>query len=406
MTNIKIQEVDFCYKDSINGQITFGNYEPTGIVSLKDGALIISSKFSISFPEQYQMPDRLTNEYFERQKIFAEKSHISSGSVFMLNGNLEKQWEVIFKERRVEKIKKLSDESIIAVGESVDMKFFWIAKINRQGEIIYNKSYKFKRRPNIENIEIDSLNNLYILLSTEKIQPIRITKHYGKKRINFFKETVMEDDIYLLKLTPSGRIKWKTVIDKRKNFSAYGNNLIIGKDIYLSTSYEGFIKENKEWCKKEGGNIYQLSEEGKILNVYQNENKSIYLLGNKLIFLSRVGNDTLHLYQKEKSAIKLVETIVFKKIEKQFFTEKSLSAEYNNYIIGTNNHNLGCIVIEFDKQNKYTGYWEYDNSSFVDATIGSDNSIVLIAENYSNLNPNNSSEKKHSIRLIIIDKKQ
>jgi len=96
LTNIEVQEVNFCYKDSINGQITFGNYEPTGIVSLKDGSLIISTKFSISFPGQYQMPDSLSNEYFERQKIFAEKSHISSGSVFMLNGNHEKQWEVFF----------------------------------------------------------------------------------------------------------------------------------------------------------------------------------------------------------------------------------------------------------------------------------------------------------------------
>ncbi len=350
------------------------------------------------------MPDSLTNEYFERQKIFTEKSHISSGSVFMLNGNLEKQWEVFFKERRVEKIKKLSDESIIAIGESVDMKFFWVAKINRQGEIIYDKSYKFKRSPDIENFEIDSLNNLYILLSTEKIQPIKITKHYGKKRINFFKETDMEGDIYLLKLTPSGKIKWKTVIDKRKNFSAYGYDLIIEKDIYLSTSYEGFIKEKKEWRKEEGKNIYQLSKKGKILNIYQNENKSIYLLGNKLIFSTSADNDTLCLYQKEKSAIKLIETIVFNKRENQFWTEKSLSSEYNNYILGTNNHNLGCIVIKFDKQNKCIGYWKYDNSSFVDATIGSDNSIVLIAENYSNLDKTNSNEKNNSIKLIIIKK--
>jgi len=87
-----------------------------------------------------------------------------------------------------------------------------------------------------------------------------------------------------------------------------------------------------------------------------------------------------------------------------FGQRKSLSTEFNNYILGTNNYNLGCVVIEFDKQNKCTGYWEYDNSSFVDATIGSDNSIVLIAKNYSNLNPNNSSEKKYSIRLIIINK--
>jgi len=227
-----------------------------------------------------------------------------------------------FKERRVEKIKKLSDESIIAVGESVDMKFFWVANINRQGKIIYDKSYKFKRSPDIENFEIDSLNNLYILLSTEKIQPIKITKYYGKKRIIFFKETDMEDDIYLLKLTPSGKIKWKTVIDKRKNFSAYGNDLIIEKDIYLSTSYEGYIKEKNGWRKEEGKNIYQLNEKGKILNVYQNENKSIYLLGNKLIFSGSTDNDTLCLYQKEKSAIKLIETIVFNKRDNQFWTEK------------------------------------------------------------------------------------
>jgi len=402
LTNINVKEVSFYYKDSINGQITFGDYNPTGIISLKDGSLIISTEFSIHFPGECIIPDTFTNEYFERQKIFKEKSHTSSGSVFMLNDNLEKQWEVIFKDRRVEKIKKLSDESIIAVGESVDLKFFWVAKINKQGKIIYDKSYKFKS-PFIQNIEIDSLNNLYILLTTERLQPIRIIKYYNRRHLYFFRETEMEDDLYLLKLTPSGKIKWKTAIDKRKNISAYGYDLIIEKDIYLSTSYNGFIKEKGKWREEKGRNIYQLSKNGKILDIYQPGKKDICMLGDKLIFSTSINNDTLCLYLKEDSDIKLMKTIVFNDIKTQFWIKKSLSSKYNNYILGTNDNHV-CIVIEFDKQNKCTGYWKYDNLKFIDATIGSDNSIVFISDIYSNLDKTNRNKKNTSIKLTVMRK--
>ena len=213
----------------------------------------------------------------------------------------------------------------------------------------------------------------------------------------------MEEDLYLLKLTPSGKIKWKTTIDKRKNISAYGYDLIIEKDIYLSTSYNGFIKEKGKWREEKGRNIYQLSKNGKILDIYQPGKKDICMLGDKLIFSTSINNDTLCLYLKEDSDIKLMKTIVFNDIKTQFWIKKSLSSKYNNYILGTNDNHV-CIVIEFDKQNKCTGYWKYDNLKFIDATIGLDNSIVFISDIYSNLDKTNRNKKNTSIKLTVMRK--
>jgi len=404
LNNLKVQENNFFYKDSINGQITFGDYEPTGIVSMKDGSLIVSTKFSITFPGQYTTPITFNAEYFEREKIFSQKSHVCSGSLFKLDSNYQKQWEIIFKERRVVGIKKLSDENILIVGERTDMKQFWIAKISPDGKILFEKSYKFKRKPSVENMEIDSLDNIHVLLSAERLYPIRIRKYYGRIRLEFFKESEMENDLYLLKISPNGKIKWQTTIDNRKNISTYGYDLVIKNGIYISTRFSGFVKTPKGNIKSEGKMIYEICANGKIKTKYPIENKRIFSIRNQLLFATTARNDSLVISQKAANRYNPIETIIFNNDIEQFWTEKALSSDSNNYFFGTHHHNLGCLMVKLDKQNRYLGYWKdsLENiSSFVDATIKPDNSVVIIATHYSLLNSTDSN-KKYSIKIMTI----
>ena len=404
LNNLKVQENNFFYKDSINGQITFGDYEPTGIVSMKDGSLIVSTKFSITFPGQYTTPITFNAEYFEREKIFSQKSHVCSGSLFKLDSNYQKQWEIIFKERRVVGIKKLSDENILIVGERTDMKQFWIAKISPDGKILFEKSYKFKRKPSVENMEIDSLDNIHVLLSAERLYPIRIRKYYGRIRLEFFKESEMENDLYLLKISPNGKIKWQTTIDNRKNISTYGYDLVIKNGIYISTRFSGFVKTPKGNIKSEGKMIYEICAAGKIKTKYPIENKRIFSIRNQLLFATTARNDSLVISQKAANRYNPIETIIFNNDIEQFWTEKALSSDSNNYFFGTHHHNLGCLMVKLDKQNRYLGYWKdsLENiSSFVDATIKPDNSVVIIATHYSLLNSTDSN-KKYSIKIMTI----
>lgn len=404
LNNLKVQENNFVYKDSINGQITYGNYEPTGIISMKDGSLIVSTKFSITFPGQYTTPNTYNEEYYEREKLFSQKSHISSGSVFKLDCNYQKKWEIIFKERRVIGIKKLSDENILIVGERTDMKQFWIAKISPDGKVLFEKSYKFKGKPSVANMEIDSLDNIYVIISAVRINPISIRKFYSKIRLEFFKASGMNRDLYLLKISPNGKIKWQTTIDNRKNFLKFGYDLVIRNGIYISTSYIGFVKTQKGEIKSEGKMLYKIFTNGKIETKFLIENKRIFSIKDQLLFATAAHKDSLVIFEKTGNEYNPIETIIFNNDIKQFWILKALYSDSNNYFFGTNSHNLGCLMVKLDNQNKFLGYWKdsiENRSSFVDATIKPDNSVVIIAGHYSLLNSTDSNKKK-SIKIITI----
>ena len=407
---IIVKETNFFYKDSIDNVVTYGNYEPTGIISLDDGSLVISTKFSITFPDQYKTPETFTKEYFDRARIYQEKAHISSGSVFMLNKDREKQWEVFFRDKRVETVKLLSDETILAVGEDVSLKFFWIAKISKEGEVLDEKEFRFKRRPFIENVKTDRLNNIYILLSTEKMKIINITKlQFGQKKIGFFQESEMEHNIYLLKISPTNIILWSTAIDKRRDYWTFGKNLVIhNSDIFVSTSFRGFRKEKKERIKDDGELLFLIRETGKIKQTYLFENKKIFINNNQLLFATSAHNDTLILYEGNQNSLLPIESIVFDDEITTFWTINFKEGNNYNYIFATHLHNLGCLLIELDKKNKYIKHWKdsIENiSSLVDGVVSANNSVVILACHYSNPRDNSTEQKVYSVKLIELEKK-
>jgi len=407
LDNISVKETNFFYKDSIDNEITYGSYEPTGIISLNDGSLVISTKFSIYFPDQYKTPEVYTQEYRDRQKIYREKSHISSGSVFLLNKDREKQWEIFFKDKPVESIKLLSNGTILVAGQDVGMDFFWIAKISKEGKKIIEKQFKFKRKPNIENVEIDSLDNIYILLSTERLKIIDNTKYYGRRKIRFFQETDSENNIYLLKISPKNKTLWATTIDTRPKYWKFGRDLqVYNSDNYVSSFFEGFKKVKNQNIKEKGVMLSLVGKSGKIKQTYPFDNKKIFVSENQLLFTTSAHNDTLILYKGNFDSLFPFKTIVFDDI-KQFWINNFREDEKYNYLFSTHHHNLGCLLILLDKENQYIGHWKdsLDNiSSLVDGVIGKNNSVLILARHYSNPSDNSTDKKEYSIKLIEIKK--
>lgn len=407
--SLTTQEFSFFYKDSIDNKVSFGDYEPTGFVSLDDGSLIVSTQFSIDFPGQYQMPDSFTKEkfkvYYEQQKMFDNKSHISSGSVFKLNSNFEKKWEIFFKDKRVMKIGKLPDQSVIVAGDRVDMKKFWMAHIDTTGKIVWQKEYKLKSKSGIANMVMDSLGNSFLQVETERVIPISTTKYYGKRRIRFFKQTEMEGNIYLLKVSSKGSILWTRSLDKTKKFQKFGQQLFIQDNIYASSSYEGFIKQKNDWKKKQGKTFFEINLQGKILRTTEIKNRFQYHFESNR-FSVTADEDKLTFYTVTSTETKPTDTITFANPVKSIWIYGFLTANNFIYLLGSKDHNLGCIVVQLDKDNNYIGHWN-DNSSestsLVDAIVKPDGAIIVLSKCFKRAKDTNN-ELTTYINLTVIKK--
>lgn len=407
--SLTTQEFSFFYKDSIDNKVSFGDYEPTGFVSLDDGSLIVSTQFSIDFPGQYQMPDSFTKEkfkvYYEQQKMFDNKSHISSGSVFKLNSNFEKKWEIFFKDKRVMKIGKLPDQSVIVAGDRVDMKKFWMAHIDTTGKIIWQKEYKLKSKSGIANMVMDSLGNSFLQVETERVIPISTTKYYGKRRIRFFKQTEMEGNIYLLKVSSKGSILWTRSLDKTKKFQKFGQQLFIQDNIYASSSYEGFIKQKNDWKKKQGKTFFEINLQGKILRTTEIKNRFQYHFESNR-FSVTADEDKLTFYTVTSTETKPTDTITFANPVKSIWIYGFLTANNFIYLLGSKDHNHGCIVVQLDKDNNYIGHWN-DNSSestsLVDAIVKPDGAIIVLSKCFKRAKDTNN-ELTTYINLTVMKK--
>jgi len=412
LLNVTVKETKFFYKDSVFGEITYGNYEPTGIVALADGSLVISTRFSMRFlgrqvSETYE-------EFSARQRIYRKKSHIRSGSVFMLNKDREKQWEIFFKDKPIRTIKLLPDETILVAGDVLASNFFWIAKISKEGEILDKNEFRFKRNPTVRSVGTDSLNNMYVLLEAGRMEIVSVTRlQHGHRRIRFFQESDgMKDNIYLLKISPANRILWSTAVDRRRDYWSSGRDLVVhNSDIFVTASFEGFRKERGEYIRDVGRTLFLIGKNGRIKQTYPLENKRIFTNNNQLLFTTFEHSDTLVLYEVKNTLDSLlpIETVIFGDEIRRFWVRDFKEGESYNYIFATHRHNLGCLLIKLDKDNRYVGHWKDSSeniSSLVDGVITPNNSVAILASQWLKSPGNSATERVHSIKLIEIEMKE
>lgn len=353
-----VEEFNFFYSDTANGEFAFGDYEPKDIIQQNDGSYLIGTELSISFPSQYESPENYDSTYFVRSKVFQEKSHISSGSIFKLNSNFEKEWETIFKGQRVVKILKTSDNRTLIAGEDVSMEFVWVAEIEKNGNIKWERHYNYKNQVTIADALIDHNDEIYLLLESSHIIPFQIRKYYGKRRVHLFKDSEINSHLALLKVSPEGKKKWLKPIDKRKKYDKFGYNLIANQDVlFASYTYSGFEKDRLH----EGKKVIEISKSRNIISKKELQKQEILLFNNGLVSITSSSEGELLLYKAKE----LIDSINIESADKDVRIEKVLNKPNGFLILGSNHdNNRDYLLINLSSSLEFKGYWTYPRDEY------------------------------------------
>lgn len=357
-TKTDVEEYNFFYSDTANGEFAFGDYEPKDIIQLNDGSYLIGTELSISFSSQYKTTENYDSIYFVKSRIFQEKSHISSGTVFKINSNFEKEWETVFKEQRVEKIFKTSDDRILIAGENVSMKFVWLAELDKKGNILWEKHFKYKNRVTIADAKIDENNDIYLLLESSQIIPIQVRKYFGERRIHLFKDSEINSHLAILKVSFDGKEKWLKPIDKRRKYNKFGYNLVASqKTIFASYTYSGFEKDSLI----EGENVIEISKSGKVVLTRDILKQDILFFDSGLVTITSYSKGELILYKSGK----LIDSTNIESANKDVRIEKAVSRSNGYLILGSNyDNNMDYLLINISTDLKLLDYWTYPRDEF------------------------------------------
>ncbi len=373
-TKTDVEEYNFFYSDTANGEFTFGDYEPKDIIQLNDGSYLIGTELSISFPSQHKTTENYDSIYFVKSRIFQEKSHTSSGTVFKLNSNFEKEWETVFKEQRVEKIFKTSDDRILIAGEDVSMKFVWLAELDKKGNILWGKHFEYKNKVTIADARIDENNDIYLLLESSHIIPIQVRKYYGQRRIHLFKDSEINSHLALLKVSFDGKKKWLKPIDKRRKYNKFGYNLVASqKTIFASYTYSGFEKDSLI----EGENVAEISKSGKAVLTREIPKQDILFFDNGLVTITSYSKGELILYKSGK----LIDSTTIVSVDKDVRIEKAINKSNGYLILGSNYaNNMDYLLINVSSDLKFSDYWTYQRDEFneIRGAVALENGEIII----------------------------
>ena len=299
-----IKEITFLYTDTIQGKPYIGSYEPTGMIRTTDSCYLISTIFSIDFPEELDTTYLSTDfkRYLANKEPFRGRGHVSSCSVIKLKRDLTKEWEIIFKDKRVTHIVPCDNTSFIIAGERIDMEKNWVASVSIDGNILWQNEYKQGPRLVTEGLSYFN-DNIYVLGGAQRTVFIKIEKNYGRRKIRLFKQSNYENSPVLFCISKTGKLEWKRKIDPQKHYNKYCFNFISvpGGHLLLS-SYNGFIKKNKKKIRGEGMFLYVLNKKGKVLTRQNTESGCIsYQDGKILLLQNKYHSKSVQVYKLENS---------------------------------------------------------------------------------------------------------
>lgn len=393
-----VEEFNFFHSDTANGEFAYGDYEPKDIIHLNDGSYLIGTELSISFPSQYKSPENYDSTYFAKSKVFQEKSHTSSGTVLKLNSNFEKEWETFFKGQRVERILKTSDNRILIVGEDVSMKFVWVAEIETNGTIKWEKHFDYKNKVTIADAIIDQNDQIYLLLEASHIIPIQIRKYYGKRRVHLFKDSEINSHLALLKVSSEGKKKSLKPIDKRRNYNKFGYNLVETQvSVFASYTYSGFEKDSLI----EGKKVVEISNSMSEISKNEIPKQDILLFENGLVTITSCSEGELRLYKSGE----LIDSINVESADKDVRIEKAINKSNGMLIIGSNyDNNMDYLLINLSADLKFNGYWTYPRDEYNEirgAVVLDNGDIIIVGKCYREMK-GTSNELTTYINLIKI----
>ncbi|QEC67251.1 hypothetical protein FRZ67_08065 [Panacibacter ginsenosidivorans] len=363
------KELNLVYSDTVNGKTYLGNYEPTGAISCNDSSYIISTIFSIDFPEQYDTTYLRTDfaKYYERSKLYSAKAHVSSGSVLKLNKDFNKIWEVTFKDKRVTHIISFDSSSFIIAGERIDLNVIWIAKINsNNANIIWMKEFKVGR--SLSTCGLTYANgNFYILGETERIIPLKIQKDYGRTRIELFKESDMQSSLILLCVSKNGSLNWKKKIDPKRNYNYFGYNFIsTNENHFILSSFTGFNKVKKKWVKDEALAFYTLNKKGKIKSKEVVDFNDMLYFDTSIVFTkTNLGSDTIKIYKLTNLGVDRTDSFSIFSERKDIRIESVLNTSKNYYLYGSMQvNNKDYLICSMTKDYQITECRKHDQPDY------------------------------------------
>lgn len=378
-TTDTVKELNLFYTDTINNNVYFGDYEPTGIINTSDNSYLISTILSISFPEQYDTTYLRTDfkKYLERSNLYSSKAHVSSGSILKLDSYLNKQWEIIFKDKRVTHIENFDSNSFIIAGERVDQKKLWVAKLRTSdGSTIWLKEYNVGY--NLSTSEICIKNDtVYVLGETERLIPIRIEKYYGKRRIKLFKFSDMQSNLVLLSITKNGDLIRKTKIDPKKKYTNFGYYLKVDKkEKILFASFDGFYKKKKEWIKDEGHVLYRIDSKDKIKSKLVVDANDLLFFENDLVFSeTKLGSDLIKIKKLSDSKLVLIDSFRIQSERNDLRIESLLKTDSLFYLYGSISiNNRDYLICSMNNEYQVTDYRKYERDEY--------NYMVKLIETY------------------------
>jgi hypothetical protein len=369
-----VEEFNFFYSDSANGEFAYGDYEPKDIIRLNDGSFLIGTELSISFPSHYKTTSNYDSTYFAKSKIFREKSHSSSGTVFKLSSNFEKEWETFFNGQRIKRIFKTTDNKILIAGEDVSMKFVWLAELDINGNILWEKHFKYKNSVTIADAKIDENNDILLTLESSHIIPFQVQKYYGKRRIHLFKDSEINSHLALLKVSSKGKRKWLKPIDKTRKYNKFGFNLVVGQESYFASFiYSGFERDSLI----EGKRVIEISKTGKTILTREIPKQEILLFCNGLVTITSHSNGKLFLYKSGE----IIDSIYIESAYKDVRIEKSIHMPNGYLIFGSNyDKNMDYLLVNLSSNLKFLNYWTFPREEYneIRGAITLDNGDIII----------------------------
>lgn len=401
------RDTNYLYTDTVKNKIYYGNYEPTGLIKTKDTSFIISTQFSIDFPElnDNTLLESDFKKYMEIQNLYSPKLHISSGSIFKLNKLYKKDWEIIFKDRRVIQIKDYDSSCFIAAGENINMRKIWIAKIDlKNGNTIWFKEYAIRHQSTISKLSISSKKDIVVLTENKRIIPFQFTKHYGRRSIRFFKKG--NDFEYLLSLSSisgKGKLNWTKTIDFKKNYDYAGDRMIADSNINIIDYYSGFNKLHGKNVKQQGANNYVYNLRGDRLlqkSITSEEGLKVYIKG--WIVIKLLSDGILLKKYDDNSDL----NITIKTPQKYSRLQSMIQMDGNYYLYGyTDIKSANYLICELDSSFHLMRSWNYKRNNWNDDILLSQiakNRLIVLGKCYTRLD---SARLYQYINLVQLDLK-
>lgn len=328
-----IKDTSYLYTDTINKKIYFGNYEPTGLIKAPDGGCIVSTTFGIYFPISFDMALLKANpkKYVDSTRQFTSREHVSSGSIFKLNKQYQKDWEIVFDEKRVKQIVPYDDTTFIATGERTDQKNIWVARINStSGKAIWFKEFVNKRNPGLQGIAISTNKQIIVLSESQRLIPLRISKQYGRIRFVFFEEPEnLARKVALLNISGEGSLNWERNLGISKKWEMFDEFISADSIISIVSTYSSSEKKYVKNGREFGDLNFAYDLNGNKLVKHEDKRNGLCLADiNGWLYFSKMSSDTLKLTKYDARMSKMLDRMI---ITPQHYTSLKNIVLINNY---------------------------------------------------------------------------